>query len=254
VTSPRGQTLRNRYLALVARHDVAWELIFGALAVLYVGLGFAADDAAPSVRPTLSAVESAITAIFVAEFLSRFITSYDRRAYIRGHWIDVVALLPFARWLRLLRLLRTFAAVHRALSNMERMAQHRGLGLLITAWLGVMVICSAALFVAERGVNDAMNDPLDAIWWGVVTLTTVGYGDVYTVTKEGRLAASVLMFIGIWLFGAITATVTSYLIATQRAPADSPAVRLRELATLRDEGVITEDEFNAKKAELLARL
>jgi voltage-gated potassium channel len=233
---------------------VAWELTFGALAVLYVGLGFAADDAASSIKPTLSAAESAITAIFVVEFVSRFLASYDRRAYARGHWIDVVALLPFARWLRLLRLLRTFAAVHRALSNAEQMAQHRGLGLLITAWLGVMVICSAALFVAERGVNDAINDPLDAIWWGVVTLTTVGYGDVYPVTAEGRLAASVLMLLGIGLFGAITATVTSYLIATQREPADSPAVGLRELATLRDEGVITDDDFNAKKAELLVRL
>jgi hypothetical protein len=62
------------------------------------------------------------------------------------------------------------------------------------------------------------------------------------------------MLLGIGLFGAITATVTSYLIATQRGPADSPAVRLRELATLREEGVITDDEFNAKKAELLTRL
>ena len=111
---------------------MAWELAFGGLAVLYVGLGFAADDAPPSIKPTLSAAEAVVTAIFVAEFLSRFLGSYDRRAYIRGHWIDVVALLPFARWLRLLRLLRTFAAVHRALSNMERMAQHRGLGLLLT--------------------------------------------------------------------------------------------------------------------------
>ena len=246
--------MRNRFLAVVARHEVAWELAFGALAVLYVGLGFAADDATPSIKPTLSAAESAITAIFVVEFVSRFLASYDRRAYIRAHWIDVVALLPFARWLRLLRLVRTFAAVHRALSNIERMAQHRGLGLLITAWLGVMVICSAALFVAERGVNDAMNDPVDAIWWGVVTLTTVGYGDVYPVTTEGRLAASVLMLLGIGLFGAITATVTSYLIATQRGPADSPAVRMRELATLRDEGVITDEDFQAKKSELLARL
>jgi voltage-gated potassium channel len=49
-----------------------------------------------------------------------------------------------------------------------------------------------------------VSSPLDALWWGVVTLTTVGYGDVYPVTPEGRLAAAILMLLGIGLFGLIT--------------------------------------------------
>jgi voltage-gated potassium channel len=239
---------------LIARHEIAWELAFGALAVVYVAVGFAADEASAEVQPALSAVELAITVVFVTEFATRFLASYDRRRYLRGHWIDLVALLPFARWLRLLRLVRAFAGVQRALGNVERLAAHRGLSLLITAWLGVMVICSAALYIAERGANDAISSPLDAIWWGVVTLTTVGYGDVYPVTPEGRIAASVLMLLGIGLFGAITATITSYLVATQGGSGDRPADRLRELAALRDEGVITADDFEAKKGDLLGRL
>jgi len=50
---------------------------------------------------------------------------------------------------------------------------------------------------------------------GVVTLTTVGYGDVYPVTTEGRIAAMALMLLGIGLFGAITATITSYLMSNE---------------------------------------
>jgi hypothetical protein len=71
---------------------------------------------------------------------------------------------------------------------------------------------SAWLHVAEHGGNKSFEQPFDALWRGVVTLTTVGYGDV-TPIAEGRIAAMVLMLLGIGLFGAITATITSYLMS-----------------------------------------
>jgi voltage-gated potassium channel len=112
-----------------------------------------------------------------------------------------------------------------------------------------MVLSSLALYTAEEGVNSAISSPLDALWWGVVTLTTVGYGDVYPVTPEGRLAASVLMLLGIGLFSAITATVTSFMLGGSSAP--SAAERLRALAALRDDGLISEVEFAEKRVALL---
>lgn len=254
------QMWRDRYLAFIERHDIAWELGMAVLAVAYVIIGFAGDEASQATQPALDATETALTVIFAGEFGSRFIASYNRAGYLRAHWIDLVALIPvarglrIARLLRLLRLVRAFAGVYRATSHIGRMVNHRGLGLLITAWLGVMVICSAGLYIAENGINEAITSPLDALWWGVVTLTTVGYGDVYPVTSEGRLAASILMLLGIGLFGAITATVTSYLIATGGSANSSPATRLRELAVLRDDGVISAGDFEAAKIRLLERM
>jgi voltage-gated potassium channel len=256
-----SQSWRRDYLAFIDRHDIAWELGMAVLAVAYVVIGFAADDVGPDQRAGLTVAESVLTIIFAAEFGSRFLASFDRRAYLRGHWIDLVAVVPtvrglrVARLLRLLRLVRAFAGVYRALGHVGRLVNHRGLGLLITAWIGVMVVCSAGLYIAENGVNKAITSPLDALWWGVVTLTTVGYGDVYPVTPEGRLAASVLMLLGIGLFGAITATITSYLIATGSTtrPSD-PAVRLRDLAALRDEGIISDVEFAQAKAAVLTAI
>src|SRR5256885_13027684 len=88
----------------------------------------------------------------------------------------------------------------------------RGFGWLVVSWLGVMVVTSVALFVAEKGVNKTVDSPFDALWWGVTTLTTVGYGDVIPVTPEGRIAATILMLLGISLFSAITATITGYIL------------------------------------------
>jgi voltage-gated potassium channel len=245
-------SLRDRYLAFIARHEVAWELAFAALAVLYVAVGFVGEDASS----TLLALEWTLTLIFAAEFVSRFAASHDRAKYIRGHWVDALALVPpvrglrVLRLLRLLRLLRAFAGVARALTTVERLINHRGLVWLFAAWLAVMALCSTALYLAENGVNPAVSSPLDAVWWGISTMTTVGYGDVAPVTPEGRLAAATLMILGIGLFSAVTATITSFMLADR----SDPLANLERLANLRERGVISADEYERKRAALARSL
>jgi voltage-gated potassium channel len=244
---------RQRFNAFVAHHEVVWELVMAGLAIAYVGIGFVGDAATGSTRSSLGAVDLGLTIIFVTEFASRFTATFDRRAYLWGHWIDLFALIPAARevrvlrLLRLLRLVRAFAGIYRTLEHFERMARHRGLAWLFVAWLAVMVICSAILYTAEVGINKAVTTPLDALWWGIVTLTTVGYGDVTPVTPEGKVAASVLMLLGIGLFSAITATITSFMVTSGGGtPAGD---RLRELADLHDAGLLTDAEYEAKRPD-----
>jgi len=243
-------SVRDRYLGFITRHEAAWELTFAALAVVYVVIGFVDES------PGVQTVDLVLTAVFATEFTSRLAASYDRAKYLRGHWIDALALIPtirgvrVVRLLRLLRLVRAFAGVARALNTLERLANHRGLIWLFAAWAAVMVVCSLALYAAENGANEAIASPLDAMWWGITTMTTVGYGDVVPKTPEGRLAATILMVLGIGLFSAVTATVTSFLLEHDRDPLD----QLAKLGDLRDRGLITGEEFAVKRAAVAREL
>lgn len=252
-------TPRVAFHRFIERHEVVWELAFGLLAAIFVGLAFIepSDEAGQSM---ILAIEWGITAIFAVEFVARLWAAPHRAAHLRGHWIDLVSLIPPTRWLRplrllrLLRLIRTFTGIARAMSQVPRLANHQGLVWLVVAWVGVTMLSSVALYIAEHEANPAVDDPLDALWWGITTLSTVGYGDVYPMTPEGRVAAMVLMILGIGLYSAITAAVTSYFVNSRSQP-ESPLVdELERLAKLRDSFSLSEEEFGAAKAMLMDRV
>jgi voltage-gated potassium channel len=247
--------VRDRYNRFIDRHDVAWELGMAALAIAYVVLGFAAEDG----PAWMATAETLITGIFIAEFVTRILAAYDRRAYLRSHWIDLLALTPavreirLLRLLRLLRLVRAVAGIYRALLHVERLIAHRAIASLIAIWFSVMLVSSLAMYAAEHGVNEAVTSPLDALWWGVVTMTTVGYGDISPQTGEGRIAAVVLMVLGITLFGLITATAASILTTGGEDATEAASLtEARQLARLYQEGVLSGEQFAEQAGRLLA--
>lgn len=252
--------MRDGVNAFIERHETAWELGMGFLAIIYVAVGFSLDAASPDVAGILLPIETLLTVTFVSEFVSRFGASRDRAEYLRGHWIDILALIPVARGLRVARLLRVlrltrfFAGSYRAVIRAERMRGSQGIVRVIVAWSTVTVISCIAFYAVEAGENPAITGPLDALWWGVTTLSTVGYGDIIPVTPEGRLVSGALMLLGIGLFGAITAIATNTLMSSSEADATRPIDELERLDALHRSNALTPEEFAAAKARLLARL
>jgi voltage-gated potassium channel len=249
---------RHRFNAFVGHHDRAWELAMAALAVAYVAIGFASDDMSSSLQPALAAAEFGLTITFLLEFVVRFAASYSRLRYLRAHSLDLVALLPIARGLRiarvlrLLRLVRTFTGARRAFTAAERLSNHHELGTLVIAWFGTMFLCSSVFFAVESGVNPGINEPTDAVWWGIATLTG-GTPEVHATTDEGRLASAVLLILGVALFTAITAALVSFLVSSSPSKRSAEA-RLRELEGLRGQGLITVEEYATARSGVVANL
>jgi voltage-gated potassium channel Kch len=84
--------------------------------------------------------------------------------------------------------------------------------------IAVVLLGALGVFLVERGSNRSIGSFGDALWWAVVTATTVGYGDVSPVTLEGRLIAVVLMLTGIGVIGVFTATVAALFFEQTRSP------------------------------------
>ena len=105
---------------------------------------------------------------------------------------------------------------------------------LIVLVVVILLVCSLCIYVVELKdlADDKKNTFLSAVWWTVVTMTTVGYGDHYPVTIEGRLVAAVLMIAGIALIGVVTATVAAWLVQRVSSPSKDESERsIEELKT-----------------------
>jgi voltage-gated potassium channel len=162
-------------------------------------------------RSFLVAVSWAVWAAFAADVVIRLVLAENRRAYALRHWYDVALVaLPLLRPLRLLRLLTLVRILDRsAASNLA------GRVLVYVAGAAALAVGLGALTVldVERGAPDANITSIgDALWWACTTVTTVGYGDRFPVTGEGRTIAVLLMLVGIGLVGAVTAAVATWIL------------------------------------------
>lgn len=190
----------------------------------------------PNVQQVALLVDGLIAPVFFLDFLYRFWTASPRRRYVvhQFGWADLLSCVPtlglfrIFRVVRVLRLLRRYGAegMGGELSRTRALATF-----LFTLFLVIAVVefAGIAIYVVEgKDPSGNIKDASDAVWWGFVTITTVGYGDRYPVTPIGRLIGTLLLFAGIALFSVLTGFIANAFIAPReprrrliRAPGDS---------------------------------
>jgi len=143
----------------------------------------------------------------------------DTGLYLRRNWLNLIIIITgipmLLGWpthlgaLRLLRIIIVFALLMHIGGRVKKMLSRNELA--ATGLASLIVIVMAGILMSALEPN--INGPLEGIWWAWVTITTVGYGDVVPETHIGRAFASIIIFLGLGLFAALTASFTSFFIS-----------------------------------------
>ena len=171
-------------------------------------------------------VDLMILPVFIFDFTYRLRTTRPRRDYLVGRWgwADFLAIIPtlgvfrLFRVVRVVRLLREYG-VRRIADDLDR--SRAAATFFLTLFLVVVVVEFAGMgvYLVESTAPDGnIKSAGDAIWWGFVTITTVGYGDRYPTTHWGRLIGILLLFAGIALFSVLTGFIANVFLAPREHP------------------------------------
>jgi voltage-gated potassium channel len=196
---------------------------------IYVLLALIADTflkLSPEVSRVLNLVDSGICIFFLLEFSIRFFRADNKLQFMRWGWIDLISSIPSVdflragRTIRLIRLLKILRAFRSTKHLVQFIFSKKTQGAFTTVSIiaVLMIIFSAiAILQVEDDPNSNIKTAEDAIWWAYVTITTVGYGDKFPVTTEGRVIAAFLMTTGVGLFGTFTGFVASWFVAEKNS-------------------------------------
>jgi voltage-gated potassium channel len=186
----------------------------------------------PSLKRALLGFEIVVVAVFATEYFLRLYAAERRLAYVFSFWgiVDLLAWLPavlmfvpafqairvlrLIRLLRLIKLFNTAPALNRLLRAFLRVKSELVVWGVISTLL--LYVSAVGIYVFENPVQPEVFSSIPAaLWWSVVSFTTVGYGDMYPVTSGGRLMTTFMLFIGLGIFAVPAAIVTTALLEAE---------------------------------------
>jgi voltage-gated potassium channel len=228
-----SNTWSGRWFDLI----LIWAILASAAAVVL--------ESVASIRgrygAALTAVEWGFTLLFTVEYVTRLI-SVRRPVRYAGSWLGVIDLLAIAptylsllvpgtqalvvvralRVLRIFRVLKLTAYLQESRVLVDALwAGRRKIGVFLLAVLTLLVVIGSVMYLVE-GEENGFTDIPTSVYWAVVTLTTVGYGDIAPRTSLGRVLSAVVMILGYTIIAVPTGIVTAELSRAGRGPAGRP--------------------------------
>lgn len=206
-----------------------WNWLILALSI-YAILELLAELIIPYTPETLTNVNRIdifISVFFLIDFFWLYSKAENKKRYFQKNWIDLLASIPFAgvlrgfklfkiaklfKALKIFKVVRSFKAI-KNISNFYKKDKPNGTLILYSFGLLLVIIyCSIGFYNFENPVNDQVNCFEDSLWWAFITVTSVGYGDVYPITSNGKIIAVILTLGGMGLFSVLTADILSFFL------------------------------------------
>jgi voltage-gated potassium channel len=163
--------------------------------------------------------------VFFLDFCFRLRQAESKLAFMKWGWIDLIACVPnleILRWgrlvrvLRIIRVLRGIRSVQMVLSAVFQDKLRGGVVSLVFSAILLVAFSSVSVLVCERQPDANIKTAEDALWWSVTTITTVGYGDKYPTTTEGRAVGAILMVAGVSMFGCLSGLAASFFLGARQ--------------------------------------
>ncbi|SRR6266496_326217 len=196
----------------------------------------------PDAVVLLDWIDLLVCIVFLTDFFVRFAQASSKLAFLKWGWIDFVSSIPalnifrvgrIVRIIRVFRVLRAFRSTKFLLVYLLRERKTTSLAAVTTISLVVVIFAAIAVLQFEKSPDSNIKTAGDAFWWAIVTVTTVGYGDKFPVTPEGRIIACILMAVGVGLFGTFTGFIASLFVEPELRQDESAHERvLREIRSL----------------------
>lgn len=214
---------------------------FSIISLAIVSISFVVLDFASIINISSSPcveIDNVILVIFSIDYFVRFFKTPNKWLFFNQNIFDLIAIIPFSTFFSIFRISRIFRIAR--LTKLARLSRLVGVTgklqkkisrfLNINGFIYLIYISIFLLALSSILYSIAENVSLgSAFWWALATTTTVGYGDISPTTPLGRLAAVILMFLGIGIIGMLTSTITGYF--TKEGNSENEIEKIHAFAT-----------------------